>query len=1810
MKKLMLILLVIALGRLAHAQNVNIPDANMKAALLAHDPVINTNGDAEIQVSEAEAVTSSLYLASKGISDMTGIEDFVNITTLYASGNSLGSIDLSANTKLANLFIYSNNLSTLDLSSNEDIRQVFCNSNNISTFTLPANPSNLITLNIGDNPITGSFDFSAYTSLLSLTLYSGGISTLDVSMMSNLTTLSVNNNSLSSLDVSMLPNLHTLSVNNNSLTSLNANNGRQLRTLSAENNAGLECISVFDTEDPATIQLKVDAGASFEEDCDNPTLTFPDQNFAAALLAHSPSIDTDADGKIGEMEAANFTGTLDVSNKGILSAAGIEAFTGMTGVNLSNNQIITLDLSATASLTTVDVSDNSLTVFKFDNGANTSISFFDVTGNEDLSCLTVDNTTYSQSNWTNIPAGAGFSTDCAIDIPNTAFKTKLTTHSPDIDLNDDGEIQVSEAFAFTGDMNVSNSASITDLIGIEAFVNITYLQSVNNDLQSIDVTQNTALEELRLFNNADLSEVNMTTLPNLSVAYISGLDLSGVNFVYNPELTRLYVSGSNLGALDLSNNPKLDFLSAGNSGLTSVDLSNNTLLDEVYLHENELISLDLSAATGYSSINISDNPNLTCVKVHDLSYASSNISSNGDTYFSTETCPPPIPDPKLRAALLAHDPVIDTNEDDLIQLNERLAYTGTLSLGSKLITDLTGLESFENITGLEVNNNAIHAIDVSAFTQLQHLNLQSLYSGGISSLDLSANAVLESLILNGSGLTALDVSNNTNLKELNCSYMQLSNLDVSNNSELLVLNIENNNFSTIDLSANTKLTELHAKETPLTSLDISQNTLLETLNIQLIPTLLSIDLSANTALTSLTANNGGFTSLDLSENVALEFVNCSYNDLTALAFGNNSGLTELIANGTLLESIDLSTLSGLEKLRMSQGELATLDLSQNSELIELGVSDNSLTFIDITNNSKLVECNVNNNLLTSIDLSGNPLLEYVDLDDNLLTTADFSNNQSLNSANISSNPNLTFLDFSQNPVLESVYASDNDLYGFNMANGNNEFVEGLELQDNPNLMCVTVDDVPYAESNFTGIDAGVSFSTACGNYETDILSFEISSQIEAAVIDDDNHTVTLEVESGINIGALTPVLTVSSDATFSPEGEQNFNVPVTYEVTAGDGRVQAWQVTITEALASPTGIELSPAAIDENSVPGSLVGDLSSVDDSFDDSYVYSLVTGDGDQNNGDFQVSGNQILSVSNFDFETKNSYSIRVQTDDQNGGVFEMALVIVINDVNEAPTDIMLSNSSIDESNPIGSLVGVLSAEDVDATDSYTYTFKSGNTDNDSFAIADDQLVTAEVLDFETKSSYLIDLIVTDQGGFSYEKSFAISVNDLSASVTAITLDNDHVSENEEAGTLVGVLQTTGEDLSGSFTYALVAGEGDDDNASFILSEGQISTATSFNYELKSSYIIRVSTDDGNGYTLEEALTIFIDDVSESTDANILTFELEEATGSAVIDNENKTIAVEVAYGTDLTSLSPIITISDGASISHAGAQDFTNPMTYTVTAEEPTVVVEWVVSVTEAASNETDILTFELTEQTDVAIIDASNHTVFVEVPFGTNVTSLEPAISLSLGASISPVGPKDFTEVVSYIVTAEDTAITQEWLVTVSIAPNTENDILDFTLAQQTGPAIIDQANHTIAVEVVLGSDLTNLTPTITLSEGATISPLGTQDFSSAFTYTVTAEDASTQEWVVTVTTEEDQVTSVNTSSLKISLYPNPATEVFTIKGDRLDKGHLQIFNQYGQIVKSQIVKNGERIVVSELPNGLYHVHVRVKEKLTATKILIH
>ncbi len=201
---------------------------------------------------------------------------------------------------------------------------------------------------------------------------------------------------------------------------------------------------------------------------------------------------------------------------------------------------------------------------------------------------------------------------------------------------------------------------------------------------------------------------------------------------------------------------------------------------------------------------------------------------------------------------------------------------------------------------------------------------------------------------------------------------------------------------------------------------------------------------------------------------------------------------------------------------------------------------------------------------------------------------------------------------------------------------------------------------------------------------------------------------------------------------------------------------------------APTNISISASSINENNAANAVIGTLSSTDADAGDTFTYTLVSGTGSTDNTSFSIVGNQLKVTPILDFETKSSYSIRVKSTDAGGLSFEKVFTITVNNVNETPTNISLSASSINENNAANAVIGTLSSTDVDAGDTFTYTLVSGtgSTDNTSFSIVGNQLKVTPILDFETKSSYSIRVKSTDADGLSFEKVFTIIVNNVNES------------------------------------------------------------------------------------------------------------------------------------------------------------------------------------------------------------------------------------------------------------------------------------------------------------------------------------------------------------------------------------------------------------------------------------------------------------
>jgi subtilisin-like proprotein convertase family protein len=312
-------------------------------------------------------------------------------------------------------------------------------------------------------------------------------------------------------------------------------------------------------------------------------------------------------------------------------------------------------------------------------------------------------------------------------------------------------------------------------------------------------------------------------------------------------------------------------------------------------------------------------------------------------------------------------------------------------------------------------------------------------------------------------------------------------------------------------------------------------------------------------------------------------------------------------------------------------------------------------------------------------------------------------------------------------------------------------------------------------------------------------------------------------------------------------------------------------ITITDVNEAPTSIDATSASFLESLPVASVVTRLVAADQDVGDTISFSLVSGVGSDDNAEFLVSGNQLLSRNAFDFETKSSYRARVRATDASGLWTETPFTFTVQDVNEMPNTLNLSSTSVNEGLAIGSRVGNFSALDPDAISTFTFATKMSPAfpDNDAFSIVGNELRTNEVFRYAQKNSYSILVQVTDQGGLSIDRVFTINVLDVNDTPTDVSLSFREISESAANDSLVGQLSTVDADAGDSFVYSLVAGAGSADNASFRIAGNQLRTNSILNFEAKPSYAIRIESRDAAGASFERSFVIQVLNENEAPTA-----------------------------------------------------------------------------------------------------------------------------------------------------------------------------------------------------------------------------------------------------------------------------------------------------------------------------------------------------
>ncbi|SHE46364.1 autotransporter-associated beta strand repeat-containing protein [Marinomonas polaris DSM 16579] len=228
-----------------------------------------------------------------------------------------------------------------------------------------------------------------------------------------------------------------------------------------------------------------------------------------------------------------------------------------------------------------------------------------------------------------------------------------------------------------------------------------------------------------------------------------------------------------------------------------------------------------------------------------------------------------------------------------------------------------------------------------------------------------------------------------------------------------------------------------------------------------------------------------------------------------------------------------------------------------------------------------------------------------------------------------------------------------------------------------------------------------------------------------------------------------------------------------------------------------------------------------------------------------------------------------------------------------NTAPVVTASQAFNLDEGMVADTVIGQVKATDTNGVSQFS--IQSGN-DNGYFAIDNNGVVTltsvgAAAIDYETETSYTLNIVATDAvGQASSAAAVTISINDINDNAPVFSsAETATLAENTAATTVVYDANATdadGTSAHNSVTYILKA-TGDHSAFTIDSTTGEVKLKAAADYETKSSYNFTVIASDGMRST-EQDVTLSITDVNDNTPSFV-----SGATGAV---NENAAIGTVI--------------------------------------------------------------------------------------------------------------------------------------------------------------------------------------------------------------------------------------------------------------------------------------------------------------------------
>ena len=306
-------------------------------------------------------------------------------------------------------------------------------------------------------------------------------------------------------------------------------------------------------------------------------------------------------------------------------------------------------------------------------------------------------------------------------------------------------------------------------------------------------------------------------------------------------------------------------------------------------------------------------------------------------------------------------------------------------------------------------------------------------------------------------------------------------------------------------------------------------------------------------------------------------------------------------------------------------------------------------------------------------------------------------------------------------------------------------------------------------------------------------------------------------------------------------------------------------IAISNVNEAPTKLSLSSDEILENKIGGSLVADIYTQDPDVTSTHSYALIDGRGESvDNNFFTIDGTTLRSkvTTVFDEERKNSYKVRIRSQDQGGLFLDSTFIIKILDAGTPPEGISLDADSILEGSPVGTQVGKLETKDADKGDKHIYELVQGREDNADFEVdVQGRLKSKKSFSYQEKNTYKIYVRTTDLKENTFETTIPIRIISRGVNPTGIYLHPKTIAERKSSGTMVGLLSTQDDDdVRDAHTYTLLSHED-----LFEVRRDTLVTRKLLFYAHQQYYMLDIRTTDLKGNSYEKEIKVSVLDIPD---------------------------------------------------------------------------------------------------------------------------------------------------------------------------------------------------------------------------------------------------------------------------------------------------------------------------------------------------------